>query len=218
MLPDAVSGRLRQDARYRRHEPKAGVAGGTEVRPGKELTMKRHLRMASFVAFACLVMGVAGLAQHGAAQEATPPAGPVAVIELAPGITAEVFAGAPSDRAPGQTVYLARFVFQPGAEIFLHGHPGTTVLAVTSGSFGWTLETGTAYVVRGAAAGATEVTEELTEPGTEVVLEVGDAIYYEEDVTHTAFGAGDAETEVWGTFVLTTGAPLLMPVEATPAA
>lgn len=174
--------------------------------------MKRQIRLISIVALVCLMVA-GGLARQAAAQDATPPdeAGPIAVMELAPGVTAEVFAAFPSDRAPDQTVYLARFVFQPGAEIFLHGHPGTTVLSVVSGSFGWTLETGTAYVVRGAAAGATEVTEELTEPGTEVVLEVGDAISYEDDVTHTAFGASDEETVVWGTFVLTTGEPLLMP-------
>jgi plastocyanin len=82
---------------------------------------------------------------------------------------------------------------------------------VQSGSFGWTLQEGTAHVVRGAAAGGTEV-EDITEPGTDVVLELGDAIYYEDDVVHTARGAGDEETVVLGTFVLTTGEPLLMPV------
>lgn len=53
-------------------------------------------------------------------------------------------------RAEGQTVYLKRFTFEPGAEIFPHGHPGTTTLGVDSGSFGWTLLEGTARVVRGA--------------------------------------------------------------------
>ena len=137
----------------------------------------------------------------------------ISVIELAPGVTAEVFAGAPSDRAPGQTVYLARFVFQPGGEIFPHSHPGTTVLGVASGSFGWTLVEGTAHVVRGAAAGGTGPTEELTEPGTEVILEPGDAIYYEDDVVHTARGAGDEPALVLGTLVLTSGEDLLMPAE-----
>ena len=152
-----------------------------------------------------------------AAQEATP--GPIAAIELAPGVTAEVFAGAPSARAEGQIVYLARFVFQPGAEIFPHSHPGTTVLGVASGSFGWTLLEGTAHVVRGAAAGGTE-SEDVTEPGTEVILEPGDAIFYEDDVVHTARGAGDEAAVVFGTLVLTSGEPLLMPadmnMDATP--
>ena len=145
------------------------------------------------------------------AQEATP--GPIAMMELAPGVTVEVFAGAPSDRAPEQTVYLARFVFQPGAEIFPHNHPGTTILGVASGSLGWTLMEGTAHVARGAAAGATGPTEDLTESGTDVILEPGDAIFYEEDVVHTARGAGDEETVVLGTLVLTSGEPLLMPTE-----
>jgi quercetin dioxygenase-like cupin family protein len=139
-----------------------------------------------------------------------PPSGPIAVIELAPGVTAEVFAAAPSDRAADQTVYLARFVFQPGSEIFPHSHPGTTVLGVESGTFGWTLLEGTAHVVRGAAAGSTGPVEDVTEPGTEVILEVGDAIYYEDDVVHTARGAGDEPAVVLGTLVLTTGEPLLM--------
>jgi hypothetical protein len=60
----------------------------------------------------------------------------------------------------------------------------------------------------------------LTEPGTDVVLEPGDEIYYESDVIHTARGAGDTEAVVLGTLVLETGAPLLMPADmqmGTPA-
>lgn len=153
------------------------------------------------------------------AQEATPPAGDaIAVVDLAPGVTAEVFTGVPTDRAPGQTLYTARFVFQPGSEIFAHSHPGTTSLAVVSGTFGWTLLEGTAHVVRGAASGAPGETEELTEPGTEVTLNPGDAIYYEDDVVHTARGAGDEPAVVFGSLLLESGQPLLHPAdEATPA-
>ena len=53
----------------------------------------------------------------------------------------------------------------------------------------------------------------MTETGTEVLLEVGDAIYYEEDVVHTARGAGDDETVVWASGVFTAGEPILMPVD-----
>jgi quercetin dioxygenase-like cupin family protein len=170
------------------------------------------------------LVALAGLFAPGlAAQEATP--GPIAVTELAPGFAVEVFAGAPSDRAADHTVYLARFILQPGAELFPHSHPGTTILGVQSGSLGWTLLEGTAHVVRGAAAGATGPAEDLTEPGTDVILEPGDAIFYEDDVVHTARGAGNEETVVLGTLVLTSGEPLLMPaeemagmgMEATPA-
>jgi quercetin dioxygenase-like cupin family protein len=185
--------------------------------------MRHRLTRTRLLAFIALV-ALAGLFAPGlAAQESTPgAAGPISVIELAPGFTAEIFAGVPSDRAPGQTVYLARFVIQPGAEIFPHSHPGTTVLGVAEGTLGWTLLEGTAHVVRGAAAGATGPAEDVTEPGTEEILEVGDSIFYEDDVVHTARGAGDEAAVVLGTLVLTTGEPLLMPVDmdmsATPAA
>jgi len=155
---------------------------------------------------------VASSAPAAASEAPAAPAGPISVIELAPGVTAEIFAAAPSDRAPDQTVYLARFVFEAGSEIFPHSHPGTAVLGVESGTWGWTLLEGTAHVVRGAAAGNTDV-EDVTEPGTEVMLEVGDAIYYEDDVVHTARGAGDGATVVWASGVLTAGEPLLMPID-----
>jgi quercetin dioxygenase-like cupin family protein len=165
----------------------------------------------AFFALALFLSGA--LVSSRAAQESTPAPAGITVVELAPGVTAEVFAGAPSDRAPGQTVYLARFVFQPGAEIFPHSHPGSVVLGVAEGSFGWTLVAGSAQVIRGAAAGAAGPAEEITEPGTEVILEPGDAIYYEDDVVHTARGAGDEAALVFGTLVLTSGEPLLMPME-----
>lgn len=161
---------------------------------------------------AAIFVGGAALA---GAQETTPAADPpIALIEMAPGVTAEVFANSPSVRADGQTLYVARFIFQPGSEIFPHGHPGTTLLGIESGSFGWTLVEGTAHVVRGAAAGATGPVENLTEPGTEVMLSSGDAIFYEDDVIHTARGAGDDPAVVMATLVLTIGEPLLMTAEA----
>jgi quercetin dioxygenase-like cupin family protein len=147
------------------------------------------------------------------AQDATPSSGPIKGNQLAPGVVAEVFAGAPSARAPGQTVYLARFTFQPGAEIFPHSHPGTTILGVAEGTFGWTLVEGTAHVVRGAASGEPQPAEDVTAPGTEVILEPGDAIFYEDDVVHTARGAGDTPAVVHATQVLTEGEPRIMPMD-----
>ena len=82
------------------------------------------------------------------AQEATPAAGPIRVMELAPGIAIELFAAVPSARAPGQTVYLARLTFQPGAEIIPHA-TGTSSHGVATGSFGWTLLEGSAQVTAG---------------------------------------------------------------------
>src|SRR3954470_2782682 len=177
------------------------------------------MRRFNLAAVALVIVGALAFAPQVFAQESTPEAG----IELAPGVYAEVLAGVPSDRAEGQTVYLARFTFEPGQAIFPHSHPGTTLLSVVSGSFGWTLVKGTAYVIRGAASGATAPNETLSKPGDDVILGPGDAIYYEDDVVHTARGAGNEPAIVLGTLVLTAGQPLLMPMDqmaamaATPA-
>jgi quercetin dioxygenase-like cupin family protein len=169
------------------------------------------VKISPVIALLCAALMVSIFSSTVSAQDSTPPAGPIAVIELVPGITAEVLGAAPSAVAPGQTVYTVYFDFEPGAEIFPHGHPGTTVLGVRSGTFGWTLVTGTAHVIRGAGAGATGPIEDITVPGTDVILEPGDEIYYESDVIHTARAAGDTPAIVLGSLVLTTGAPLLMP-------
>ena len=142
-----------------------------------------------------------------AAQGSTPASGPITGVEIAPGVVAEVLAAAPSLRAPGQTLYVARFTFQPGAEIFPHRHPGTTVDGVVSGTWSWTLLEGTAHVVRGAASPNPQPSEAITEPGTEIVLETGDAISYEDDVVHTARGTGAEPVVVNSAQLLTEGAP-----------
>lgn len=163
---------------------------------------------------AALALGAFGLSsgvRSAFAMQATPAA--IVSNEVAPGVNAEVFVGAPSAVAPGQTAYLARFTFQPGMEIFPHGHPGTTVLGVASGQFGWTLVEGTAHVVRGSAGANPQAVEDLTEPGADVVLEPGDAIFYEADVVHTARGAGDEPAIVLASLILEEGAPLLMPAD-----
>jgi quercetin dioxygenase-like cupin family protein len=187
------------------------VGGQVHLMIVKGIPMSMKLLCAPVLALGLVLTLAVAVTPLLSAQEQT--TGPIAVVELAPGVSAEILAGAPSDRAPQQTVYLARFVFEPGAEIFPHSHPGTTILGVQSGAFGWTLVEGTAHVVRGAAAGATGPIEELTEPGVEVILEPGDAIFYEDDVTHTARGAGDEPAVILGTLVLTSGEPLLMPAE-----
>ncbi len=156
----------------------------------------------------------AGGATLATAQDNTPAAdAAITVYEMTTGATAEIFASAASVRAADQTVYLARFVFQPGSGIFPHSHPGTTLLGIESGTFGWTLVEGTAHVVRGAGTGTTEPVEDITEPGREVILNPGDAIFYEDDVIHTARGAGVDPTVVMARLVLTSAQPLLMTPE-----
>ncbi|MGI8963188.1 MAG: cupin domain-containing protein [Thermomicrobiales bacterium] len=175
---------------------------------------KTFSRRNTLLTAGALAMGAAliRIPPGAAAQDATPTVAGGGEIEGAPGVWAEVFSSVQSVRAPEQTVYLARFTFFPGSEIFSHGHPGTTNLSVESGTFGWTLVAGTTYVVRGAKSGGADV-EEITESGTEVILDPGDAIYYEDDVMHTARCVGDEAAIVNAVLILTTGEPLLMPMD-----
>lgn len=57
--------------------------------------------------------------------------------------------------------------------------------------------------------------------GTEVILEAGDAIFSEEDVVHTARGAGAEPAVVQASQVLTAGAPRMLSADmemSTPTA
>jgi hypothetical protein len=123
-------------------------------------------------------------------------------------------------RRPGTLPHVAlkpsdvklRLLHTRDALVTHHSHPGTTVLGVLSGSFGWTLKAGTAHVIRGAGAGAAGPAEDLTKPGTDVILKPGDAIFYESDVVHTARGDGNTAAVILGSLVLKAGVPpLLMP-------
>jgi hypothetical protein len=87
------------------------------------------------------------------------------------------------------------------------------LLCVSSGTFGWTLVEGVAHVVRGSASSEPGTTEDVSASGTDIVLEPGDAIYYEDDVVHTARGAGDEPAIVLGSLLLTTGEPFMIPAE-----
>lgn len=61
--------------------------------------------------------------------------------------------------------------------------------------------------------GANGPAEDRTEPGSEVILEAGGAIFDDADVVHTARGADDMPTVILAALVLETGAQLLMPAD-----
>lgn len=165
-----------------------------------------------------LSASAARLPSHALAHDATPAAVPGglelggAEIEGAPGVWAEVFTALAVDRVPDYTIYTIRFTFFPDSDIFLHRHPGWIVLAVDTGTFGWTLGRGVAYVIRGAKTGETAV-EEVSEPEAVVTLDPGDIIYYDDDVAHWAHNAGADTVSLLSTFVLTADEPLLIPVD-----
>jgi quercetin dioxygenase-like cupin family protein len=181
----------------------------------------RHVTIvSSLVALAIVIALTGALAAPLAAQEATataagtPAAAPNFIVgqlaplgqpfEAIPGIEVEFLNEGPSTQAPGQSLVLYRTTFHPGAELPTHIHPGTTVSTVESGTFSWTLQVGTVTVTRPGPR-----REQITKPGTEIVLHPGEGLAYNADVVHTAHAVGDEPAVVLFTSLFTTGQPLL---------
>jgi len=166
----------------------------------------------SVAAVLLLGLSVIGGAQTSA-QEATPTAAvnltagqlaPLGVpFEALPGVEIEFLNEGHPAATPGQSLILYRIIFHGGAAPS-HIHPGTTAGTVESGTFTWTLLAGTVRVTRPGAA-----PEQVTEPGTELILEPGSSLFYNDDVVHTAGAVGDEPASVLVTALFETGQPFL---------
>ena len=173
--------------------------------------MRRFSAVVSMVAVVLLGL-VATSGTQSAAQEATPAAGPNFIVgqlapigerfELIPGVDVEFLNQTEAPAAPGQTLVLYRVIVR-GGEVPWHMHPGTTLLTVESGTFSSVLQTGRAWVTRPGAA-----PEQVTEPGTEIVLKPGEGLSYSADVVHNASAVGDEPASVVLASLLETGQPL----------
>ncbi len=115
-----------------------------------------------------------------------------------------------------QNLIQARVIFAPGGGITSHTHPGTLVLTVESGTFGFThLGDGEMSVTRAATADSEAVTEPLPH-GEETVLNPGDGLV-ETGMIHTGASIGDAPPRVLLTGLIEAGQPLTICVdEGTP--
>ncbi len=148
-----------------------------------------------------------------AAQEATPAAGPNLTVgqlaplgepfEALPGIEIEFLSEGEPAGAPGQSLIVYRIIFH-GAAAPSHIHPGTTSGTVESGTFTWTLLAGTVRVTRPGVA-----PEQVTEPGTELILEPGSSLFYDDDVVHAAGSVGDEPASVLVAALFEVGQPFL---------
>ena len=122
------------------------------------------------------LFGAAGPIPRAGAQEATPaaaipPSWNIPGIEVIASVTDPSF-------APGMMLEFDRITWAPGFEVPMHYHPAVDILYVVSGSVAWSVEDGTAQVIRAAVAGTPGPTEAL-EPGGEAVLEPGDVIVFD---------------------------------------
>jgi quercetin dioxygenase-like cupin family protein len=169
--------------------------------------MKQHLFVVPVVIL-MLMSGVAGLRSGATARAAVD--APITIETLGTGM--------PSD-APGKALLLLRVTIQPGAAFPAHIHPGTVVIAVESGDFGFTVLEGEAIATRAVASGTPEPAETLA-VGTEAVMHAGDQVFEQAGVVHTARNAGTTPVVVLLSALVDPSQEFLMPVETneTPAA
>jgi quercetin dioxygenase-like cupin family protein len=136
-------------------------------------------------------------------------------------VKVEVLGRGPSSAAPGYTLLLSRLTFAPGGSIALHTHPGDAVFYVESGRITWTTGEGVPLLTRADAAAAiaagTPTPPETLTPGQEVVLEPGDAVFYDAHTSHSVRNDGTEEAVVLYSALRATDQPGITFAQATPA-
>ncbi|MCC6791108.1 MAG: cupin domain-containing protein, partial [Thermomicrobiales bacterium] len=95
-------------------------------------------------------------------------------------------------QAPGQTLYLARFVLQPGQTLERHWHPGWGLIGyVESGVGSLRVLEGVVWMVRATPEGGTPPAPELVPQGVEIIAHPGDWVFYGENTVIVEGVAGD---------------------------
>lgn len=149
------------------------------------------------------------------AQDATPaPMGAV-------GVTIQLMGGGQPTTAPGLELTLRRTTIAPGGRLPAHSHPGSHVIVVEAGTWGYTPLGGTAQLTRAGAAG-TPTPGETLPFGTEVILTVGDWLFVEEPQDDIR-NAGEDDVVLLVAALATIGEPFTtflsdMNMESTPPA
>ncbi len=120
-----------------------------------------------------------------AAQEATPTSDPIGVDSRLLG------AGVPT-AVPDMELALLRTTMAPGGVLPPHMHPGPFVIAVDSGTWGYTPQKGSVKLTRAAADGSSTPAEEAP-LGVELILTKGDFLFLEDASQDWMRNAGEDE-------------------------
>src|SRR5687767_2512129 len=162
-----------------------------------------------FVLILALVLGggpvaTGNLGAPVRAQEATP-------APLRQGISLTILGNGLPSAAPDHVLYLIRGMFEPDGWIAPHYHPGAQIFYVDQGTIGFTVYKGPLRLVRAGTATPTAdpgSVGEMVPPGTEVLLQPGDWLYYEADVIESARNAGDGPAVFLLSTLYVAGQPL----------
>lgn len=175
--------------------------------------MNNRIRHATIATIALLFTLALTPAQASLAQE-NPPPQPID-LPCATNAFAQVLGMTPVNDG-AQNLVLARVILEQGGSILAHTHPGTLVVTVESGLFGFTLIDDDDMSVNRAATTGAESTMEPLPPGEELALNPGDW-FIETGMVHTGVNLADGPTTVLLTGLIEAGQPLTICVDdATP--
>ena len=180
------------------------------ARSASSVTRRAVIGAATAIAAA---LGLGGRLGARAAQESTPLTETVGVVGDVLGV------GQPTS-APGMELVLRRTTIAPGGGIPPHSHPGSLVLVVDAGTWGYTSLGGTIQLTRAAVDGTPTPAEEVP-LGVEVILTKGDALFVE-DPQDEIRNAGEDDVVLLLAALIPVGEPFTtllddMGTEGTPA-
>ena len=170
------------------------------------------------IVIACLLAAaMVSLPGRGAVAQDNPPPKPIE-LPCATDVSAQVLGKTPVNDGE-DTVMLVRVIFAPGGSIAAHTHPGTMVITVESGQFGFTVISEGEMVLNRAATADAEASTEPMLQGEEFVIEPGDWTI-ETGMIHTARNLSDGPTTVLLSAMIEAEQPLTICVDqsSTPVA
>lgn len=118
--------------------------------------------------------------------------------------------------APGQALAALRVEFAPGGSLGTHTHPGTLIVSVESGAFGFTMadedkgsDAQNEMQIMRAETDSTPAAAEPVQAGTEYVLNPGDWLVEPPGMVHSARGTADEPTVVLVTGLVDPAQPFI---------
>jgi quercetin dioxygenase-like cupin family protein len=181
----------------------------------KEYLMNRYrmplLSMMSSIAILGLI--VFGSNAHPAVAQSN---GQVLDLPCADGVSITPVGQALPDGASGQALAVLRAEFAPGGSLATHTHPGTLIVSVESGVFGFTMaeeemgsESHNAMQIMRAATNSTPAAAEPVQAGTEYALNPGDWVVEPAGMVHSARGMANGPTVVLVTGLVAPDQPFI---------
>ena len=107
--------------------------------------------------------------------------------------------------APRRTLGLSRVIVMPGAELASHHHPGVQLGYIAEGALTYTVESGSATVLKGPGDDATVVRK--LKPGQTYTVRAGQWLREEQGEVHHARNAGTVPIVIYLATLFKTGKP-----------